>query len=305
MSTAANDPVPDCPGPLYPDKPTLALPAGSCDTHVHVVGPYDRYPLVDKRMYTPPPSTVEDLRRYLDESGIDRTTIVHVTVAGETPDITLDAIAELGQDRARGVVMPGEGVSDTEIQRWHAAGIRGARVTGFGNDPLTERKLRTIAEKIAPYGWHLVYMNLGEEEWNTLSPILLDLPVEVVVDHMGCRLYNFDGDIDQPAFQSLLGAVAEGRMWAKVSGYYRYSSDPEYPWPQSVKFAQALLDANPDRLLWASDWPFPVLRDKPMHATSSIIDWWSQLQVSDSDIKKVLVDNPANLYEFPATPGAD
>ena len=165
-----------CPGPGQPSAPAYRLPRNTCDTHVHVVGPFDRYPLVEKRMYTPPEATAEDLGNYLRTSRIDRVVVVHVTVAGTTPDITLDAMAQLG-DSARGAVLPDASVSDEQIAAWHEAGIRGARVTGFGAEPLTEAKIRTIADKVAPYGWHLLYMSLGAEEWDRLLPVFLDLPV--------------------------------------------------------------------------------------------------------------------------------
>ena len=250
-------------------------------------------------MYTPPEATARDLENYLRVSGIDRVIVVHVTVAGTTPDITLDAMAQLGES-ARGAVLPEETVSDEQIAAWHRAGIRAARITGFGGEPLTEAKIRTIADKVAPYGWHLLYMSLGAEEWERLLPVLLDLPVEVCVDHMGGRLYDFDAGTDQPAFQSLLRTVGEGSIWTKISGYYRYSSDQSYPWPRSLPFAQALVDANPERLIWGSDWPYPALFHKPMHKTAGPIDWLAQLDVPARDLERILVHNAAKLYDFPS-----
>lgn len=288
-----------CPGPGQPGAPAYRLPRNTCDTHVHVVGPFDRYPLVEKRVYTPPEATARDLENYLRVSGIDRVIVVHVTVAGTTPDITLDAMAQLGES-ARGAVLPEETVSDEQIAAWHRAGIRAARITGFGGEPLTEAKIRTIADKVAPYGWHLLYMSLGAEEWERLLPVLLDLPVEVCVDHMGGRLYDFDAGTDQPAFQSLLQTISDGSIWAKVSGYYRYSSDQSYPWPRSLPFAQALVGANPERLIWGSDWPYPALFHKPMHETEGPIDWLAQLDVPARDLERILVHNAAKLYDFPS-----
>lgn len=286
-----------CPGPGKPGAPAYRLPRNTCDTHVHVVGPFDCYPLVEKRVYTPPEATARDLENYLRISGIDRVIVVHVTVAGTTPDITLDAMAQIGES-ARGAVLPDETVSDEQIAAWHRAGIRAARVTGFGGAPLTEAKIRTIADKVAPYGWHLLYMSLGAEEWERLLPVLLDLPVEVCVDHMGGRLYDFDAGTGQPAFQSLLRTVGEGSIWTKISGYYRYSNDQSYPWPRSLPFAQALV-ANPERLIWGSDWPYPALFHKPMHETADPIDWLAQLDVSARDLERILVHNAAKLYDFP------
>src|SRR5512139_228077 len=44
-----------------PHTPRFQLPRGACDTHLHVYGPFDRYPLVAERGYDPDPrSTLDD-----------------------------------------------------------------------------------------------------------------------------------------------------------------------------------------------------------------------------------------------------
>lgn len=289
-----------CPGPNPPSPPSYPLPPGTTDCHVHVVGPFDKYPLAARRAYTPPESTLSDLKHYLEVVGIDRVVVVHATVAGDGPDITLDALAELG-DRARGVVMANDPASDAQIKAWHERGIRAARITSFGGVPLTTETVREVASRIAPYGWHLLYFAVSAEEWNYLEPTLVDLPCEVCVEHMGGRIFDFDRELEQKNFQSLRKHLAEGTLWSKISGYFRYSSDQSYPWPNSIKFAQSLIDANPERLIWGSDWPYPALFHKPMHTPDETANWWEQLSVTGADRERILIHNPEQLYGFGST----
>jgi len=74
-------------------------------------------------------------------------------------------------------------------------------------------------------------------------------------------------------------------------------------------FAQALIDANPDRVVWATDWPHPfppkgqVRRPEVIEkfhnednlaAIQRVVLWTHTAE----RIKKILVDNPARLYNF-------
>lgn len=42
-------------------RPALRLPAGSCDTHVHVFGPQNRFPLLPNRRLDVEDCTLDDL----------------------------------------------------------------------------------------------------------------------------------------------------------------------------------------------------------------------------------------------------
>jgi predicted TIM-barrel fold metal-dependent hydrolase len=61
---------------LAPSQPSIVVPQGACDCHVHVSGPFDKHPLAPKRSYTPPPATITDLIARMDAAGVDRAVIV-------------------------------------------------------------------------------------------------------------------------------------------------------------------------------------------------------------------------------------
>ena len=191
-----------CPGPLPAKSPKLKAPAGACDTHIHVVGPYAKYPLVPERTFTSPEAPYEMLREFIDVMGMDRVVIVHVTVSGADPAVTLDALAELG-DRGRGIVILDMEASDSEMRRMHDGGIRGARLTPLFGGPVDANTVNSLAAKLADYGWHMLFMPSDPEQWLTLAPLLGQQPVDVVVDHMAWRGWQVEDGPDSPGFRAL------------------------------------------------------------------------------------------------------
>jgi predicted TIM-barrel fold metal-dependent hydrolase len=104
--------------------------------------------------------------------------------------------------------------------------------------------------------------------------------------------------------------VKSGRAYVKISGAYRVSEKaPDYA--DATPLAQALVAANPDRIVWGTDWPHPngaSARSIAEIATPFPIDDGLLLNelpkwVPDAAMrKKILVDNPARLYGFGAAP---
>ena len=64
-----------------------------------------------------------------------------------------------------------------------------------------------------------------------------------------------------------------------------------------MPFAHALVDANPDRLVWGTDWPH-VATAGHMPNDGELMDLLADW-VPDAGLRRrVLVDNPARLYGF-------
>jgi predicted TIM-barrel fold metal-dependent hydrolase len=290
--------------------PRKALPAGSCDCHTHVFGPNERYPLAADRQYTPGQARLEDMLRLHDQLGIDRVVIVHPSPYGSDNSCTVDALRLLGE-RGRGVAVIDEKTSDAQLQTMHDAGVRGVRVnleTDGINDPvLATRQLLWAHDRVKDLGWHVqIFTNLTV--FASLEPALDQLSVPVVLDHF-CRAPAALGP-SQPHFGSLLQRVREGRVWVKLSAPQRISNAPDCA--DAEVMVQALIAANPDRLLWGSDWPHPGAapgkpRQRDVLETFNPVDDGRALNrlaewVNDSTIlKKILVNNPAKLYDFKTT----
>jgi predicted TIM-barrel fold metal-dependent hydrolase len=208
----------------------------------------------------------------------------------------LDAMRESGS-AFRGVAVVEDTVSDAEIDRLHAAGVRGLRcnivdiVADKGKLPLA--MLRRLAAKIARHGWH-VELLMHCDEFPDMDAAFADFPVDIVLGHLGYM--RTDKGIGDLGFQALLALMRTGRAWVKLTGPYRISASP-MPHTDTVAYAHALLAANPARVVWGTDWPH-VMAKAPMPNDGDLVDLLAQWVPDPQLRKRVLVDNPTVLYQF-------
>ena len=66
---------------------------------------------------------------------------------------------------------------------------------------------------------------------------------------------------------------------------------------ENAKFAQAVIETNPDRALWGTDWPHPNLW-QGMPDDGHLVDLIPRYAPDEAVRHKLLVDNPAALYGF-------
>src|ERR1700748_236211 len=237
------------------------VPAGACDCHTHIHDPA-KFPFFAGRVYTPEPASPEEMAALHKTLGIERVVIVTPSVYGTDNRATLEGIKFRG-DTARGVAVIDDKTSEADLDAMGKAGIRGIRVnlaTSGVNDPSVGRKrLEAALEGVKGRGWHVqCYTNLPL--LTNIKDVLASSPVPVVFDHFGGA--DADKGLEQPGWAELVESVKSGKVYVKISGAYRLSNKgPDYP--DSVPFAKALIAANPDRLVWGSDWPHPDSDPKP------------------------------------------
>ena len=268
------------------------VPRGACDCHVHVFDPA-RFPYFTGRIYTPPEATAEDLLALQKQLHFDRVVIVQPSVYGIDNACTLDAMKKLGPVRARGVAVIDATVSQGQIDDMVAAGMRGVRLN-----------FETSGESNPDNAKRRVQFNAALPLVVALKDELAAVPMPVVIDHFA-RAKAKDG-ISQAEFDVLLALVKSGKAYVKLSATYRISDQPP-DYPDARPIAQTLIDANPDRMLWGSNWPHPGRgKTREDFAPPYPSDDGAQINqlpnwTSDPAIrKKILVDNPARLYGFPA-----
>ncbi len=279
--------------------PAIALPSLACDCHAHVCGPAARYPYFAGRIYTPPEATTaEDYRRMLGALGVERAVLVQPSFYGTDNRALLDAIAASAQ-KYRGVAVLSDDLSNAELEQLHQAGIRGARVNivdvADGKGVLPTERLRQLAARIAPFGWHLELL-MHVDEFPALDTAFFDFPVDLVFGHLG--YVRTDRGVDGPGFKALQRLMRDGRAWVKLTGPYRISGSA-MPHEDTNVFTQALLDAAPTRLLWGSDWPHVMVKwNIPMPNDAEFVELLARW-VPDARLRnQILVDNPAQLYGF-------
>jgi predicted TIM-barrel fold metal-dependent hydrolase len=274
-------------------RPNFQLPPGTCDTHVHIWGPFDRFPVAKGAPYTPPERNKDDLRALHARLGVERAVIVQTTVYKSDNRAMLDAIA--ASDGAyRGVALIDESFGDAEYQALHDGGVRGVRfgfVKHLGGIPDLNLVRRT-ADRIEQMGWHLV-LHLDAANIPEFEPLFREFRLPVVIDHMG-RPPAQDG-LDQTPFRILLDLLRAPNWWVKVSGSERISAAGP-PFHDAIPFARKLMEVAPDRTLWGTDWPHPNVRWEPDEA--DLVDLLPQFGDAAA-LHRVLVDNPARLYGFP------
>jgi 2-pyrone-4,6-dicarboxylate lactonase len=290
--------APPCAGPdPAPRRPRLRLPPRACDTHAHVMGPAAKYPYSPARIYTPPDCLPAAYRHMLDMLGVERAVLVQPSVYGTDNAAMLDAL-RADPARMRGVAVVADDVTDAELKRLHEAGVRGVRVNIVdvkdrkpGTLPMAS--LRALGKRIAPLGWHLELL-LHADEFPDLDRTFADFPVDIVLGHLG--YLNIGRPLDDPGFRALLRLVKAGRAWVKLTGPYRITREP-LPYSGVTAFAHALTAANPERILWGTDWPHVMLKGV-MPNDADLADLLADWMPGAALREQVLVKNPEKLYGF-------
>jgi predicted TIM-barrel fold metal-dependent hydrolase len=292
--------------PTSATEVTSDMPANTCDCHVHIIGPTARYPMVPERGYTPPEASVADLKDLRQRLGIARNVLIQPSFYGTDNRCMLDALVQLG-DTARGIAVVATDIADAELTELDQRGIRGLRINieSSGNrDPsAAAASLNEIAGRIARLGWHIqIYAALPVIA--AIADRIAALPVDIVIDHFGMPQAQ-DG-VKQAGFAALLDLVRAHKTYVKLSAPYRISQQaPSYA--DVAPIARALIEAGPDRMLWASDWPHTdrtagrgPLEIHPFRkiddgAVRSLLSGWCDDETVE---RTILVETPARLYRF-------
>jgi 2-pyrone-4,6-dicarboxylate lactonase len=292
--------IPACLPPLEPTRPKIAPPPDACDTHAHVFGPADRFAYAEDRSYTPPDAPLAKYLGMLDKVGFARGVLVQGSAHGRDNSAMLDALAHQPK-RLRGVAVADADIAPADLRDWNKLGVRGLRFNHFfrggqlhyrGGVPLTAAQ--SLAPVMAELGWHL-QLWIDVKDLPGTIPVLKAIGLPVVIDHMGRTDAGAGTATD--GFQSLLRAVGEGWCWAKLSGAHRISRNaPDYP--DARPFHEALVRANPERLVWGGDWPHPRIEGE-MPDVGRLFELFQSWTPDRAIQHRILVTNPAKLYGFP------
>ncbi len=285
---------------LQPSTPVLALPAGACDSHVHVFGPAADFPYAASRGFTPVDAGKQTLFALHRQMGISRCVIVQSAVHGFDNRVVEDAIAA-GGGHYLGVALVPTVVSDAELLRLAEAGFRGIRFNFMKHlaASASVEDIVALTPRLAAVGMHL-QVHFESSLVHSLGPVLRQSAVPVVIDHMG----RVDATLgaDHPDFAALEQLVrGDARFYIKVSGIDRI--DPAPPYAHGIALARRLVAAAPERCLWGSDWPHPNHTHVP--DDGQLVDSLAAIAPTPVALQALLVDNPQKLYRFDALDAAD
>lgn len=269
--------------------PAFEMPAGSCDTHFHVFEP--GYPHVPDPLYTFPDGRLEQYLELASVLGIARMVLVQPTYYGTDNSLLLDVLRRAGS-RCRGVARVEEDVTEQELDRFHELGVRALRLDLFAraDQPTADLigYIQRMAARAASRGWHVQFYSPGTII-RDLLPFLADLEHTFVIDHMG-YMRQADG-LTPGDFDRLVGVMAHGACWIKLSGAYRIAKDE--PLSSVQPLGRALVQARPDRLIWGSDWPHLPDGQRDTGELVNLLRDWAP---SEADRRRILVDGPAELF---------
>jgi predicted TIM-barrel fold metal-dependent hydrolase len=281
-----------------PSRPALDAPPYSCDSHTHVFASIDKFPVAPGSSYAPPLAPASLHRQMLDTLGFRYGIVVQPAPYGLDVSVLLDAIRR-GDGRLKGIGVANSEISDSALDTMSRGGVCGLRFTearlpsgdryrgSVGADQLAGLASRMRARSMHAQLWP------GPDGIRDLVDSLLPLDVPLVLDHMGG--IDIRRGIDDPGFQYLLALLREGRIWIKLTVCRRSTAAPEY---QDLRpFHDALVEANPRRLVWGSDWPF-VRMDERAPDSGRLVDLFGEW-VRDPTVRTlILADNPRSLYRF-------
>jgi predicted TIM-barrel fold metal-dependent hydrolase len=123
----------------------------------------------------------------------------------------------------------------------------------------------------------------------TLREISREMPV--VIDHM----LNIPASAASTIRAS--GAASPGRRghaYKTVGALPAVRQFPDYP--DARAFHDALVRANPERLLWGTDWPHPSIDAAVMPDDGHLVDLFQQWTPDEKTRQLILVETPARLF---------
>lgn len=290
IASAAQEPQ-EVPWSTGTEAPGTKAPPNATDCHHHF---YDsRFQTAPNAAHLPD-ATAADYRLLQKRIGIVRHVVVQPVPYGVVNDGLIEMLGEFGPE-ARGVAVVNTSVSDAELKRLDAAGVRGIRLNIANGGPVTIDMLEPLARRIAPMGWH-VELNLSADLALSVKDILYRLPCQIVFDHLAHMPEPLG--TGHPAFGMVADLLQKGKAWVTLSGPYLDSKVGPPTYSDSTAVAQAYVRAAPERLVWGSDWPHPSLPPNNKPDDALLFDLLAKWAPDEAVRNRILVDNPEKLYGF-------
>jgi predicted TIM-barrel fold metal-dependent hydrolase len=241
------------------------------DSHFHIINA--RFPLVPNQGYLPGNFTCDDYLRAAGSFNLAGGAVVSGSFQAFDQGYLLAALEQLGPAFV-GVTQLPAAVSDAEILRLDAAGVRAVRFNLKRGGSEGVGKLESFARRVHEVAnWH-VELYVDSRDLAYLFATLATLPA-VSIDHLG---------LSKAGFPTLLRLVERG-VRVKATGFGRVDFD--------VKEAlRAICAANPGALLFGTDLP-STRAPRPYTDEDLLL----VLDLLGEDLaRKVLFDNAVAFY---------
>lgn len=256
--------------------------------------------------------------------GLTHSVLTHGLSYGDDCISLQSFVPELGKSCTLGIgVIDPATTTPVELRQMREAAIRGIRVNVYKYNAMhdVERQKVALGEHAAVVkyycpGWSMAFTHTHPEFWGELAPVVEKIVasgIPIVTDHFALLKAastlpeEYKGDITlQPGFADIVSLVRSGALYVKISAPYRISDlEPDYADVRPL--VTALVEANPEQILWGSDWPHtPRMkvrsREEALQETPYLkVDdraWLRQLKswLTEEQWDLIKVKNPQKVY---------
>ena len=271
---------------------TLRVPPGATDCHFHIYN--NRYPPAPGGLPAPD-ATPDDYRALQARLGTTRGVVIQPSLYGVDNRPTLEGMAALGPN-FRAVAVVNTSVSDAELHRLHGLGVRGIRFNLAQPGTTTLEMLEPLSDRVDALGWHC-QINMPGDQIAAAADTFLRVRGKLVFDHVA-HCPEPDA-VESDTFKLIRRLLDKGNTWVKLTGLYNETKVGPPSYSDSVAVAHAFATAAPNRVVWGSDWPHPTEKPDNKPDDALLLDLLAKSVPDEAARKRVLVDNPAELYGFP------
>jgi D-galactarolactone isomerase len=272
--------------------PTFKVPPNTADCHFHI---YDNRVPPAAGGLPAPDATPDDYRALQARLGTTRGVVVQPSLYGTDNRPTLAGMAALGPN-FRGVAVVTPAVSDAELQRLHGLGIRGVRFNLAQAGTTTLDMLEPLSQRVDALGWHC-QINMPGDKIVAASDTFLKIRGKLVFDHLAhCPQ---PAGVQSDTFKLMRRLLDQGNTWVKLTGLYADTTVGPPSYADTVAVARAFAAAAPTRCVWGTDWPHPTERQDNKPDDALLLDLFPTFVPNEANRTRILVDNPAELYDFP------
>ena len=279
-------------------KPAIVLPPQSCDCQFHVFGSVDKHPLKPGIDYGVPAATFAEAKRVHKVLGIERGFIVQSAAYGLDHGAMLEALIEAGpayKGSSIGMVLAQKN-NDAYIAKLKDAGVCAGRFNFLPqlNMVPTPEQFKTIFARLRELQWFIKVQPPMTGILDSIHMFEHIEDIQIVIDHLG--RFSVEEGLESPTMKKMVELLKRGNFWVMLSNGYKVSKTGE-PWADVVPFVRKLIEANPDRVIWSSDWPHMLSKTPPPN-DGPLVDLLVSYTKNEMELKKILVDNPAKLIGF-------
>jgi predicted TIM-barrel fold metal-dependent hydrolase len=275
-------------------KPKFTPPPGACDTHLHIYGPFDKFPLSSEKVYDIKRSgTLEDYAALMNQLGLERAVVVNGGGNGYNNAVTLDAIARMN-GRLKGLALIKPEISDRELRALYEGGMTGFRTRASGRGAPSLEEAARIAPRVRDFGWHVEFHVRSVEDAIAALPHLKAMGLPYVLDHVS--YLGPERPLTDPLAQTILRTLREDeRCWVNLYSFYQRSHSGAPAYGDMIPVVHALVEAAPDRVIWGTNWPHVVIEVADPDNVD-LIDFVFNALPDERQRNAVLAANPARLY---------